>query len=509
MRQNEEGKGRRGICCNDVRHWDFKCFAPICFTVLILQVSSAGGVVAFSSSFTTDRSFVASNKNIESSCQVLYMKLRVGILGLPNVGKSSLFNAMARQSLSQAANYPFCTIDPTSCLVPCHDEVLGRLVVWSSHSGSPSTTTKRRQVTATMEWVDVAGLAKNAHRGDGLGNQFLGTLRDCTCLCHLVRAFDDPQILVHQSIMDDNDDSDDESGSSSASSTNPCDPLRDIETIQLELLLADHAHVQRRLERFGDGGAQDPTDDLLIQVMKRILKGLDAGIPARHLGLTSSERFLVQSMGLLTLKPVIYAWNVDEVDFFFHRDAVLADACKVVKELESSCGGSDDRGDNNMDDTPPQVTLVSAAVEAKIASLSTPKDQAEYLRDEIGVEFHDIEEDSSTMIPPLCYQVLPDLIRQALGYSLVYTGPGVPTERSSTIKSHLIPRNSLTAYDLAGRIHGEIQKGFLRAQVVDAKHLLTAASDWNTAKEMGILRAEGKEYILQDGEVVLIQWKSG
>ncbi len=386
------------------------------------------------------------------------MKLRVGILGLPNVGKSSLFNALARQSLAHVANFPFCTIDPTTCLVPCHDPYLERLAAWSSHNPRP----------ATMEWVDVAGLAKNAHRGEGLGNQFLGTLRDCTCLCHVVRAFEDPNVLVHQ--VED------------SSSTRLCDPLRDLETIQLELLLADLAHVQRRLERISP---QDNQDERLV--LEQIKLALQEGIPARALMLSATQEASIRSMGLLTLKPVVYAFNVDEVDFFLNRQQTEQKMQETVKEFQSSL--AEYSNDSSL------ATLVCANVESRLSQL-TMEEQLKYLSS-IGLD--------TSLEYPLCDQVLPNMVQQHLGYSIIYTGPGVPSERSRTTRAHLI--RSLTSYDLAGRIHNEIQKGFLRSQVVHADQLMEQATDFVQAKELGILRTEGRDYILQDGEVILIQWK--
>lgn len=404
------------------------------------------------------------------------MKLLVGIMGLPNVGKSSLFNALARQSLAQAANFPFCTIDPNRCLVPCPSEFLDALTAWSPpHDGGQH----RNRKPATMEWVDVAGLAKNAHRGEGLGNQFLGTLRECTCLCHVVRAFEDESVLVHQ-IEED------------ATSSKPpalCDPLRDMETIKLELLLADLAHVRRRLERL-----QDTEEDARERaVLQQIETALQDGIPARILNLSAGQQLLIKSMGLLTLKPVVYAFNVDEVDFFLNRDEAEAKAQQAVREFEAFTASSSTSGATT---SVPYCALVCANVESHL-SQCTPEEQAEYL-ESIGAE----------AAQSLCYQVLPTLVRQLLGYSMVYTGPGVPLERSQTTRAHLIAQSAVfTAHDLAGRIHGDIQKGFLRAQVVAAAELLEQATDFVHAKELGILRTEGKDYVLQDEEVVLIQWK--
>jgi ribosome-binding ATPase YchF (GTP1/OBG family) len=342
-----------------------------------------------------------------------------------------------------------------------------------------------------MEWVDVAGLAKNAHRGEGLGNQFLGTLRDCTCLCHVVRAFDDPNILVHQIDTDNNNDDDDDDA---PSSSKLCDPLRDMETIHLELILADLAHVQRRLERINSKTLNDKdTEDSQEEqkVLEHVEVALQEGIPVRTMNLSDAQQILIRSMGLLTAKPIIYAFNVDEVDFLLNRPEAEEQIQAVLEQFESvfhpQTAGT----------KPPSFALVCANVESQL-SLMTSEQQLEYL-ESIGM-------DTSLERPSLCYQVLPQLVMERLGYSIVYTGPGVPPERSQTTRAHLV-KTPLTAYDFAGRIHRDIQKGFIKAQVIQVPQLLEQASDYVHAKELGILRTEGKDYLLQNGDTICIQWK--
>lgn len=401
------------------------------------------------------------------------MKLRVGILGCPNVGKSSLFNALARQSIAEAANFPFCTIDPNVCRVPLWDPMLEAV----GHVGQ-----SEKIVPASMEWVDVAGLAKNAHRGEGLGNQFLGTLRSCSCLCHVVRAFEDPQVIHVDGRVD---------------------PLEDLESIQLELLLADQFHVERRLESNKKG-----MSELEQETLRIILEGLQEGIPARTLSLSQSQQLSIRSMGLLTLKPVMYAWNVDEVDLFLDRNQAEERARSILGRLQHF--------EPNID----KLALVSAKVESELSQDSN-QEQVEYLAS-IGYESESTEETPAALGASFCHQILPNLAAELLGYSIVYTGPGVPEERSKTTKAHLIltassdaegqvddngsKQQPKTAYDLAGRIHGEIQKGFLRAEVLQASELINFA-DWREAKEQGMTRIEGRDYLLKDRDVALIKWK--
>ena len=335
------------------------------------------------------------------------------------------------------------------------------------------------------------------------------------CLCHVVRAFEDPNILVHGN--NDNEDADDTNGGGGDPSSKPCHPLRDLETIQLELLLADIAHVQRRLERITNQSPQKKHDQEEEEriVLENIQRGLQEGIPARALGLSPEEERCIRSMGLLTLKPMVYAFNVDEVDFFLNRKEAEAQARTTLRQLEASWKSlsldSATTGSDTDDDPP--MALVCAKAEARLAQY-TEEERTAYL-DSIGVDMaassvmHE-DETTTTLAKayPLCYQILPGMVRHLLGYSMVYTGPGVPLERSQTTKAHLVPSKKVfTAYDLAGRIHGEIQRGFLRAQVVGAGQLLNQAVDVSHAKELGILRTEGKEYILQEGDVVFIQWK--
>jgi GTP-binding protein YchF len=375
------------------------------------------------------------------------MKIRVGTLGLPNVGKSTLFNALARQSIAQAGNFPFCTIDPNITPLTIPDPYL-------DHLGTLAHSVKT--VPATIDWLDVAGLAKGAHRGEGLGNRFLGTLRECHALCHLTRVFEDSNVVHVDGTVDS---------------------VGDIEAISLELLFADMAHVERRLQK-------DKVPEEERAVLEQVAVGLEQGKPARALNLSQDQQFQIRGMGLLTMKPIIHAFNVDECDYVLDRDSTINRIeTEILPKLEF------------FDPTTDLWTLVSAKVEANIATLST-KEQSDYFQS-LGVDDFD---------PALLsYIQMPSLVMQLLDLSVVYTGPGVAPQRSRTTKAHLIS-GSLTADGLAGRIHGEIEKGFIRAEVISAARLLEH-DNYVAAKESGGIRSEGRDYELHNRDVVCIKWK--
>lgn len=348
-------------------------------------------------------------------------------------------------------NFPFCTIDPNVAPIAVPDVYLKPL-------GELAHSTKT--IPATMEWIDVAGLAKGAHRGEGLGNRFLGTLRECNAILHLVRDFDDENIIHVDGQVD---------------------PITDTEVINLELMLADLAHAERRLEKTTCQGLERETLEIVV-------KGLQEGVPTRAVGLSDAQEFSIKSMGLLTLKPVLYAFNVDEVDYTLGREDTLDRAIEILSSVQY-CDPFKDL-----------FTLVSAKIEAEL-SIKDRGAQKEYLAS-LGVELEPEQEFDDL----LSYKVLPSMVKELLNLSLVYTGPGVPPERSRTTKSYLISNNSWTANDLAGRLHGEIKKGFIRAEVTAARSLLEHES-YAGAKESGCVRTEGRDYVLHPTDVVLIKWK--
>eukprot|EP00548_Thalassiothrix_antarctica_P019120 CAMPEP_0194182028 /NCGR_PEP_ID=MMETSP0154-20130528/22107_1 /TAXON_ID=1049557 /ORGANISM="Thalassiothrix antarctica, Strain L6-D1" /LENGTH=389 /DNA_ID=CAMNT_0038898161 /DNA_START=159 /DNA_END=1325 /DNA_ORIENTATION=- len=387
------------------------------------------------------------------------MKTKVGILGLPNVGKSTLFNAISQRSLAHAANFPFCTIDPNVSINPVADPYLKRL-------GSLADSVVTRP--AIIEWVDVAGLAKGAHRGEGLGNRFLATLRECDALCHIIRTFADPDIIHVDGKID---------------------PTADAEAINLELIYADLAHAQRRLEKKSCVNIERAT-------LERIVEGLEKGIPARSLGLSSEECKIIKSMGLLTLKPVLYIFNVDEVDFCY-RSQAMENSESILKSIQYC--------DLNID----LYTIVSAKLESRASQEDSNGKQLEYLMEELGMDFENMEE-RIKMEHNLSYNILPNMISKLLKLSTVYTGPGVSPSRSRTTKAYILPRSrqqqkTMTAYNFAGRLHGEIQKGFICAEIITAEDLLMHES-YIAAKQSGSVRTEGKEYILAPNDVILIKW---
>eukprot|EP00546_Thalassionema_frauenfeldii_P013799 CAMPEP_0178924620 /NCGR_PEP_ID=MMETSP0786-20121207/17432_1 /TAXON_ID=186022 /ORGANISM="Thalassionema frauenfeldii, Strain CCMP 1798" /LENGTH=386 /DNA_ID=CAMNT_0020599359 /DNA_START=385 /DNA_END=1542 /DNA_ORIENTATION=+ len=386
------------------------------------------------------------------------MKIKVGILGLPNVGKSTLFNALSQRSLAHAANFPFCTIDPNVAPIPVPDPYLSCLGELSS-----SSVTK----PAVIEWIDVAGLAKGAHRGEGLGNRFLATLRECDALCHVVRTFPDPNV-VHVD--------------------GKVEPVSDAESINLELLYADLAHVQRRLKK-------KTCVDMEQKTLMHILKGLETGIPARSQSLSNEQLQSIKSMGLLTLKPVLYTFNVDEVDFCYRKQA-MEDA-RVTMESIQYC-------DPNID----KYTIVSAKIEAELGLKDSNEEKMEYLASKLDMDF-DCDDEREKMEKCLCYNILPSMVMELLKIYVVYTGPGVPPERSRTTKAYLLSqprqRQSITAIQFAGRLHGDIQKGFVNAEVVSATDLMLH-NNYVAAKQAGFVRTEGADYILTDNDVVLIKW---
>lgn len=333
----------------------------------------------------------------------------------------------------------------------------------------------------------MAGLVKGASRGEGLGNRFLATVRECDLIIHVVRNYVDEDVIHVDGRVD---------------------PVSDAEVVNLELLLADLAHVERRLERNSRN-----CDGEERMVLEKIFKGLQDGIPARTIGLSEKEAFSIKSMGLLTLKPVIYAFNVDDVDFTLNKEESMEQAKDIMNRIQY-CDLAKDT-----------YTLVSAKLESELSSLSSDE-RNEYL-ESLGVEMTEDVDDSSsnrssssTCTPTLVrtpitsynqmmsYNVLPLLVKDLLHLSLVYTGPGVPPERSQTTKTHLFQAGSMTASDLAGKLHGEIQRGFIRAEVMNAHEFIGHGYDtYSAAKDDGNVRVEGRDYVIQGDDIVLIKWK--
>ncbi len=356
--------------------------------------------------------------------------LKAGIVGLPNVGKSTLFNALVANAQAEAANYPFCTIEPNSGVVAVPDPRLQQL---SDLSGS------KELIPTRVEFVDIAGLVKGASQGEGLGNKFLANIREVDAIVHVVRCFENDDV-IHVS------------GS--------VDPVRDAEVINLELGLADLSQVEKRRERLVKQLRNSKEAQLEDGALARIQQVLEQGGAARSIELTDEEAPLVKPLGLLTAKPIIYATNVSEDD--------LADGnafCTAVAGLAAKEGA--------------ETVRISAQVEAELIELPE-EDRAEFLAG-LGVD-----EGGLASLIRATYKLL--------GLRTYFT-TGEKETRAWTIKA------GMSAPQAAGVIHTDFERGFIRAQTIGYKQLLEAGS-LVEARNKGWLRAEGKDYIVAEGDVM-------
>lgn len=363
--------------------------------------------------------------------------MKLGIVGLPNVGKSTLFNSLTKAG-AESANYPFCTIDPNIGIVPVPDARLD--VLAKMHNSA-------RIVPAAIEFVDIAGLVKGASKGEGLGNQFLSNIREVDAIIHVVRCFEDSNIVhVDGSI----------------------DPLRDIETINLELLFSDLEILERRYAKLVKSVKGDKTLVQEKDLVENLKKHLEYGKMAKSYETASDEEAaLLESFNLLTAKPVIYAANVSEEDLA--EDAAGNSYVNSVREYAKNEGS--------------EVFVICAQIEQEIAELDD--EERKMFLDDLGIKESGLEK----------------MIRAS--YSLLglisYITSGEMETKAWTIKK------GTKAPQAAGKIHSDFERGFIRAEVVSYKNLVEQGS-MNAAKEKGLVRSEGKEYIVQDGDVVLFRF---
>jgi GTP-binding protein YchF len=362
------------------------------------------------------------------------MGLSVGIVGLPNVGKSTIFNALTAAG-AQSANYPFCTIEPNVGVVPVPDERLERLAAQAASA---------QIVQTDLRVVDIAGLVRGASKGEGLGNQFLANIRETDAILHVVRCFADPNVVHVESTVD---------------------PERDIEIIETELLLADLESLERKIERVSKmARVGQKESQQVLSALERARGAVEAGLPLRAAGLSEEERAAVRDLNLLTLKPVLFVANVAESD-------VRGDSAEArrVREVAAQKYG--------------QAVIISGEIEAQLTQLPV-EERSEFL------EHLGLEEPGLAVLVRAAYSLL--------GLETFFT-VGPKEARAWTIEQ------GARAPQAAGQIHSDFERGFIRAETIHYRELLACGSE-QAARASGKMRSEGKEYVVQDGDVILFRF---
>lgn len=363
------------------------------------------------------------------------MGMNCGIVGLPNVGKSTIFSALT-SAPAEAANYPFCTIEPNVGVVHVPDNRLGKIA---------KLIGPEKVIPAVTEFVDIAGLVKGASKGEGLGNQFLGHIRQVGAICHVVRCFEDNDI-VHVA--------------------GKIDPLSDIEVINLELAFADLETVQKRLQTLDkflksqDKKVQEKAK-VSKPILERLVKALEDGLPARSLDLDEDEKESISDLHLITMKKMLYVCNVDEASILEENEHV-----KKVRELAAKEGAG--------------VITICGKIESEIAALESEEEKAEFLKD-IG-----IEESGLSKLIKAGYEML--------GMKTYFTA-GVKEVRAWTFPE------GAKAPQAAGIIHSDFERGFIKAEVFHCDDLFLYGSE-QKVKEAGKFRMEGKDYVVKDGDII-------